>query len=783
MPLFWLSTAFGAGILLGAFLALPIVYWLGLAALASVIALLRPHFARLICRSSFLTLPFLPVQIPLLVLSLFLGAARYQSAQLSLSPAFIAWHNDTGKPVVVEGIVTRYPQQGERLTRLTVAVDRLAYEDVEHLEGIAGGLLAEVASGRDWRYGDRLRLTGLLETPPEGDDFSYQAYLARQGVYSMMAYPHVTLLGRGDGNPLLGALNRVKERMVSVTYRIFPDPEASLLAGILWGDESGISADVEAAFRDTGTAHIIAISGFNMAIVAGLFMRLFGRLFGRWRGALVAVLGIVVYTLLVGGEPSVVRAAIMGGLAVFAQQLGRRQDGLNSLAFAAALMCLVTPTAPWDVGFQLSFTATLGLVLYSEPLTQAFLKVAGRFLSEESAQRLAQPVSEYLLVTLAAQLTTLPVILYHFHRVSLVSLVVNPAILPAQPAVMVFGGLAVLLGSIYLPLGQVAAYLALPFVMYTIRGVELFARIPNGSLVLGSMGLPVVFGLYALIFGATLAPSRLVRIASSVRFSLVLLVLGSVTALVWQQALLAPDGRLHLVVLDVGGGDALLIHTPSGRNLLVGGGSSTRQLSDALGRRLPPFQRRLDWLVVADSDREHISALPGLLERFPPGRVLRAGAAQGNSAERSLQSFFNESGLIPEIAQSGQSLDLGDGAALRVLYAGGSGAVLLLEWRNFRLLLPVGMDKEALKTMLDDPALVPVTALLFAESGSAELNPLEWMEKLRPQVALLSLAPGEQPAPEVIEALDGYTLLRTDRNGWIHLTTDGEQMWVEVENR
>ena len=218
----------------------------------------------------------------------------------------------------------------------------------------------------------------------------------------------------------------------------------------------------------------------------------------------------------------------------------------------------------------------------------------------------------------------------------------------------------------------------------------------------------------------------------------------------WQVAFHAPDGRLHLALLDVGKGDALLIQTPGGRSVLVDGGSSPVKLSQGLGRRLPLTRRRLDWLVVGAPGTEHVLALPRLLERFPAENVLWAGESKGNAAARNLQEYLTwgwDRAVV--MALTGQALDLGDGAMLRVLHAGESGAVLLLEWRNFRALLPVGMDDATLERMLDDPALTPVTALLLAEGGAAALNPPEWIEKLRPQVVLLSAAADElAPDPE-----------------------------------
>jgi hypothetical protein len=169
-----------------------------------------------------------------------------------------------------------------------------------------------------------------------------------------------------------------------------------------------------------------------------------------------------------------------------------------------------------------------------------------------------------------------------------------------------------------------------------------------------------------------------------------------------------------------------------------------------------------------------------------PGEVLCAGLTHGTRAGRDLRSALSQLGIRPIPDQAGQVLDLGGGARLIVLAVGPRGAVLSLEWESFRALLPVGMDFETLEALQADRTLTPVTALLLADSGYAPINPPEWIKKLKPQVVLLSVVAGDfngLPSPETIEALEGYNLLRTDQEGWIELTTDGEQMWVEVERR
>ena len=262
---------------------------------------------------------------------------------------------------------------------------------------------------------------------------------------------------------------------------------------------------------------------------------------------------------------------------------------------------------------------------------------------------------------------------YHFGSLSLVALIANPLILPVQPAVMLVSGAAVLLGMLSPAVGQWAAYLAWPFTAYTIRTVELLARLPAGVLQLGQVTLPVVVLFYALLFGWTFIRPRLPAAAAIVKPGMALVVLAAASLVVWQVVLTAPDGRLHLVVLDVGQagltGDAILIQTPEGRRVLVDGGPSASLLSDALGRRLPLFERRLDWLVVAAAGDEQLQALPRSLERFPVGNVLWSGPPSGSRAARDLQASFARAQTPVMIAQAGQSLGLGSGAVLQVLAA------------------------------------------------------------------------------------------------------------------
>lgn len=791
LPLMWFSLAFLAGIVLGSLVSLPIWAWAGFALafiVFSVLARFLSPFESL--KAALSTLHFLLTPFAFtLFAALFLGAARYQYSVPKFDAFHIAFYNDRDYDLLITGYLVEPPDYRDNYTNLRLEVERVDTGDGDL--PVHGLILVRASNNQTYEYGERLRLRGRLKTPPEGEDFSYRDYLAAQHIHSYMTSAVVTKLPGNGGNPVSRALYAFKEQSLTNVYRLFPDPESSLLAGILLGVDTGLTRELQEAFKNTGTAHIIAISGFNISIIAALFVTFFSRFFGARNGAILAVIGIALYTVLVGGDAAVVRAAIMGSLALFARQVGRRQFALNTLLAVALIMNLWNPLYLWDVGFQLSFFATLGLILYAEPFSQFANRIITKYFPTSTAERFAQLFSEFVLLTLAAQLTTIPIMAYHFQRISLVSFIANPFILPAQPAVMILGGIAVVLSVVWFPLGQIAAWIAWPFAVYTIRMVEIFDRVPHGNIFLGDFSIWFVILFYAALFAVTFGWSGFgerIRLlgqrAGAVAAGSGFVILTIALLLIWRAAAAIPDGLLHVTFLDVGSADGILIETPSGKTVLINGGERVTTLSDQLGRRISSFNRKLDWLIVAATNEEDVAALPRVLERYPPDAVLWSGNRQASFSAGVLNEYLNIKGVPVTEARKDQTLDLGEGARLTVLTTGPRGAVLLLEYQNFRALLPVGMSFEALDELGYGEEVGPVSVLLLADSGYAVSNPEDWVYNLYPELIVLSVSAADRngmPDGETLEIVKDFELFRTDRNGWIEISTNGVQMWVDVE--
>ncbi|MFQ5614604.1 MAG: ComEC/Rec2 family competence protein, partial [Anaerolineae bacterium] len=267
----------------------------------------------------------------------------------------------------------------------------------------------------------------------------------------------------------------------------------------LLGVQSGIPRSLWDQFNATGTSHIIVISGSNITLIAALLMVLGRKLVGFQWAAPLAILGIGLYTLLVGADAAVSRAALMGALWVFAMWVGRPGAALNALVASAIIMTAANPLTLWDAGFQLSFAATLGLILFVPSLEAWTSGQLSRSLGDSGLRLALSLLREAVLVTLAATLMTTPIIIYHFGRFSLIGLIANLLVVPVQPLVMILGGLATAGGLVWPPLGQLLAWLVWPPLAWTVWVVETTARIPWASLELERMPLWAVLGSYVLL--------------------------------------------------------------------------------------------------------------------------------------------------------------------------------------------------------------------------------------------------------------------------------------------
>lgn len=703
------------------------------------------------------------------------GAARFCLSIPSFTESDLAFYNGTDQ-VEITGWVTHPPVQREDRVDLVIRAENIRLPDGLRLP-VEGLLLAQVPGIAGYQYGDRVTVSGDIETPPEYDTFSYKDYLARSRVYSIMAYARAHLSGDIAGSRLWRGLLAFREKGHQTVIALLPDPYASLLSGILLGIESDISPEVRESFNAVSATHIIAISGSNLVILAGVIQAVALRLLKRPHWAIVATIsGIIAYALFVGADPAVIRAAGMTSLALTATALGRQTYGLVSLGFAAWLMTLINPLLLWDVGFQLSFLATLGLILYVEPIQNVLKNGLSLFLSREKARELLLLLSEAFVVTIAAQITTTPLMAYTFERFSLVALPVNLLIVPAQSPLMVFGGIAVTLAMVIYPLGQIFAWLSWLFLFWTVSVVEFFAQFPMASLEVAAMPAWQVWAIYAGLLILTLALKRRsdqnkktsgwLREAVSIKTisALGLLLIALFTAAAWS----LPDGRLHIRFLDVGDGGSTLITTPTGRQILVDAGGSGRRASAELGRSLPFWDRRIDSVILTGTTQRQIGALPILLRRYRFDSVILGDNPTDSQTWSTVSAQFEENATSRLAAQPGIRIETEDGLFVEILACPGTDPArldIMVSYRDARILL-------ASNQSVCQPPQATVLQVTALDQHCRTL-----LEAVNPQIVVLT-ADSSSPYLERASDESGVMVFELAQAGSIHLITDGTRIRV-----
>jgi competence protein ComEC len=649
---------------------------------------------------------------------------------------------------------------------------------------------------------------------PPGDD-PYGDYLRRTSVSGTLRARNLQVMPAAGsaGNPL----ERLRREAAAALRRAIPEPEAGLASGIVIGLRDQVDRDLAADFTTVGASHIVAISGWNIAIVAASVAALAGGMARRRRAALTAV-AIVAYVAFAGASPSVVRAAAMAGVVLVARETGRAGRAAAALGWAALLLLLVDPHLIADAGFQLSTLATAGILAWATPLTERLTRAA--------RGRLPGWLVECLAVSLAAQAATLPVVLLTFGRLAIVSPAVNLVIVPlvapamAACAVALVGGLvvgfgapsvlAVILGLpawglLSLIVGVVQAGAALPFASATLAPpwnavAAVIAAAAPAVIVIGARRRWFTRRRPARDATAPVPPgrgagghtSRGTR-ATAIGVAVSLVAVGLVAAH-------RPDGTTRITVLDVGQGDSILVEGSRGGRMLIDGGPDPDRLLIALDGRLAPWDRRIDVLVLTHPHEDHVAGLALLLARYRVGRVFEPGMHGPGPGYAAWEAALEAAGAPPR----GQ-LSTGDHLAVDdlqfdVLWPdpgrvpvkppdGGRGindvSIVLLGQVDGRRILLTGDVEDDVDPILAQRGLPQIDFLKVAHHGSGTASTVAFLGVVHPSVAVVSAGAGNpygHPAKTTLQhlAATGAKVLRTDTDGSVEVAFGGGRMSVHA---
>lgn len=786
------------------------------------------------------------------------GFIMSDAPQAPLPEDHILFHIEEGRPARIEGQLRSSPQTTTDQIRYTLDLQRLEY-GTQRIP-VTGRVLVTLYHKKTpptLTAGDLVRIDKVRLKRPRNfknpGHFDYEAYLAAQGitVIGNVSPPgNVEQIGSVPLPLWISVREALYGKFVKVIEAHFPAEEKMLLKGMILGDKQSLSAETREAYIATGLAHLMAVSGLHIGFVAGaaffllspiVFQLLYRISPDRVRAgharkwtAFLCLFPVLIYMLLVGAKVSALRAGIMVIAVLIAILLNREKNLFNALLVAAFLILLWNPKALGEVGFQLSFMAVFSILyvfhhlfaIEEDPVDWLgepswFQKLVKGYPGAEEPDfqqrwtlRLQRIIAGSTLVSLAAMLGTLPILLFHFNRISLAGFFLNPFMVPLASVLIPLALLAITAGILWPPLLNLLGIpVSLLLKLFSFIP-QLFSPLPWSSIYLPTPAPAGILFYYFLYFGGIYffcrkpegltstgigAPSLWLTGLRKKLFAagLALALLGTLAAVAVPRFSWGDTETLAITVLDVGQGESIFIEFPNHKTLLIDGGGFYKSALDVGRAVVAPFLWNrglagIDFIAATHSDNDHISGLESLLDIFPVRHYLDHPAGEQDPRIREFYQKARNNRAIPLKLKNGVPLSIGEVRLIPLLpetdffkqeAASKHGKnnlslVLRLEYREFSMLLTGDIETEAEAQLLSRSASLPALFLKAPHHGSRFSNTPEFIQAVHPQTVIFSaghLNPWRHPDPEVLlrYQTSGARIWRTDLHGAIQITTDG----------
>jgi competence protein ComEC len=740
-------------------------------------------------------------------------------------------HSVTGNSLVVEGIISQNPETSDDKTELTVSTSRIIRDDV--IVPVEGLVLLSVKNPVSIKYGDYVRFRARLKTPHNFNNpggFDYEKHLRHRSisVRGFIQEPaEIVVLRENQGDIFRSHLERFRGKLKKIIRENSPSPEGEIIQAMILGDQRDIPKDVMEKFNKTGTTHIIAISGFNIGIVA-LFSLFIVRSIMKFSAYLlltyninaistmVALIPVVMYTFIAGMGMSVVRATIMAVVFMMAIIAGKERNLYNTLAFAAFVILAISPHALFDISFQLSFVA-VWFILYITPRFTAWIpKISGETRSQHTlfTTKTLRNILVFFVVSVSATIGTLPLIVFYFNRVSTVVLLANLLVVPVMGVIAIPLCTAIILAAMFSSaLASLFVYISNFFIWLSVTMVDYLASLPGSFFFMSTPSLTEIILYYGFIItGIKVIDCRNAtknqenECSAEKNHSMYRAAFIIVSMLLLMDAIYLNTRdmfreNMRVSTIDVGQGIATLIEFPRGTRMLVDGGGFSEGSFDTGKYIVAPYLwheriRRIDIVVMTHPHPDHLNGLIYILSHFGVGEVWSNGESVDSEAYREFMSIIHDKGIhhvivsettgrieinnaLIDIMNPQNSNEKKNESGKKFEDENNRSIVMKITFGNTRFLLPGDISGPTENRLVNSNHDIRSEILFVPHHGGFSSSTPSFLAKVKPAIAVVSCGHAniyKLPHPHVLQryASCGAKVYRTDIHGAVSIETDGK---------
>lgn len=746
-----------------------------------------------------------------------IGALKYLSdSKFGPQNSIAEFANDTSI-VKINGRLISLPEVKNDRANFVLSTQKIILHN--HQIDVSGDVFVSIKKGKSpfdslpkLNYGDEIQIVGILKElkPKSPEEANFVRYLKINDIDAVVLshiLSHIKVVKKFEPKisqplELLKSIAfKIRSFMMQTVDKLLPGQEASFISGLLLGHKGEISKDVQEYFINTGTYHILSVSGLHTAIIATMFFTLTSFLrVGLTFRVVLTIVGLLIYSFVAGLPPPVVRASLMASLVLIGMAIERRVDVYNMLGFSAIVILLFDSKQIFHPGFQLSFSAIASTV-YFYP---RFYKFISKIFPHSSKPILSQ-IFSLALVSTSAQILTLPLTISYFKKISLIYIIANVIIVPLVGIAVPLGFAMIISYPISEFISQTFANTAWLVLNLSLRIVKFLGELRFAYIDVGEeVAIYFVFGLiFILIFKKIKIEGRMKKIIFATLVLANLYIYFSPNGIF--PVFRNPSSKFEITVLDVGQGDAIFVRFPDGKNLLIDGGNKTFNF-DPGQKIIEPFLKKkgikkIDAVLVTHPHNDHIGGIPYILEKFDVGMVIDNGLNYNSAIYKKYLELIQSKGIKHIVARAGNKIELSNLARIYVLHptepfvksdneedhgsghnVNNSSVVIKIQYGKNSFLLVGDAEKEAEESMIKIyDTFLKSDWLKVGHHGSETSSSPAFVSKVKPQWAVISVGKYNKynhPSDIVLRryALIGSKIHRTDEDGVGIFASNGERI-------